>query len=81
MVGEENCCNQCSNIYAEAAYVSQKVSREILIKKENIYIDSQTLLTTAVANVIMQLHVMTGCDHNCGFYGRYEKLQSKSSVT
>ena len=22
-----------------------------------------------MADVIIQLHVMTGCDHNCGFYG------------
>ena len=48
------------NIYLQAAYVSQKVPGELLIKKNNIYVDSRTLFTTAVAHVIIQLHVMTG---------------------
>ena len=75
-----------SNKYRVAAYVSQKVYGELLIKKKNIYVDNQT----AMAHVILQLHVMTGCDHSCGFYGHgkknshkksYENLRSKSSVT
>ena len=33
------------------------------------YVDSQTLFNNEMADVIIQLHVMTGCDHNCGFYG------------
>ena len=58
-----------TNIYVQAAYVSQKVSEELLIKKKNINVDSQTLFTNAMSHVILQFHVMTGCDHNCGFYG------------
>ena len=26
-----------------------------------------------MAHLIIQLHVMTGCDHNCGFYGHCKK--------
>lgn len=62
-----------TDIYVQAAYVSQKVSGELLIKKKNIYVDSQSLFTTTMSDVIIQLHVMTGCDHNCGFYGRGKK--------
>ena len=62
-----------TDIYVQVAYVSQKVSGERLIKKKNTYIDSRALFTTAMAHVIIQLHVMTGCDHNCGFYGHGKK--------
>ena len=56
-----------TNIYVQVVYVQQKVSGELLIKKKSIYVDSRTLLITALVHVIIQLHVMTGCDHNCGF--------------
>ena len=66
-----------TNIYVQAAYVSQKVSGELLIKKKNIYVDRRTLFTAAMAHVIIQSHVMTGCDHNCGFYGHGKKAVIK----
>ena len=56
-----------TNIYVQVVYVQQKVSGELLIKKKSIYVDSRTLFITALVHVIIQLHVMTGCDHNCGF--------------
>ena len=36
--------------------------------------DCQTFLQSDISEVIIQLHVMTGCDHNCGFYGRGKKM-------
>ena len=60
------------------------------IKKKNIYVDRQILLINAMADVIIQLHDKTGCDHNYGFYGcrkknshrkSYKKLETKNSVT
>ena len=65
------------DIYAQAAYVSQKVSGELIIKKRNIYVNSRTLFNTAIAHVIMQLHVRTACDHNCGFYVHGKKAVIK----
>ena len=59
-----------TDIYVQAGYVSHEVNGTLLIKKKNSYIDCQTLLSSEMAEVIIQLHVMTGCDHNCGFYGR-----------
>ena len=35
-----------TDIYVQTACVSQKVSGEILTKKNNIYVDNQTLFTT-----------------------------------
>ena len=48
----------------------QHGSGQLFIKKKEIYLDSENLFTSVMANVIIQLHVMTGCDHNNGFYGR-----------
>ena len=42
-----------TDIYVKAAYVSQKASGELLIRKKNIYVDSRTLFTTAMAHVIV----------------------------
>ena len=44
-----------------------------LYKRKNSYINCQTLFHSDMAKVIIQLHVMTGCDNNCGFYGRGKK--------
>ena len=60
--------------FCAAAYVSQKVSGELLTNKKNIYVDSITLFTPAMSYVIIQLHFMTGCDHN---YGRGKKAVIK----
>ena len=35
------------------------------------------MFTSAMAHVIVQLHVLTGCDHNCGFYGHGKKAVIK----
>ena len=78
-----------TDIYVQVAYVPQKLSGERLIKKKNIYVESRALFTTAMAHVIIQLHVMTVVI-TTGFYGHgkksrhkksYEKLRSMSSVT
>ena len=66
-----------TDIYVQVAYVSQKVSGKLLIKKKNIHVDSRTLFTTAMAHVIIQSHVMTGFDYNCGLYGHGRKAVIK----
>ena len=62
-----------TDVYVHAAYVSHKVDGQFLMKKKNLYVDYQTFLQIDISEVIIQLHVMTGCDHNCGFYGRGKK--------
>ena len=62
-----------TDIYVQASYVSHEVSGKLLIKKKHTYIDCARLLNDEMAEVMIQLHVMTGCDHNCGFYGRGKK--------
>ena len=62
------------DVYVHAAYASHKVDGQLLMKKKNLYVDCQAFLQRDISEVIIQLHVMTGCDHNCGFYGRGEKM-------
>ena len=55
----------------------QKRSLRNFLSTKRTYVDSQTLFTTAMADVIIQLHVITGCDHKCGFYGHGKKAAIK----
>ena len=63
-----------TDIYVQAAYVSQNVSGKLLIKKKNIYVGSRTLFTTVMPDVIIQPHVVTGCEQNW-FLWMWEKKQ------
>ena len=76
---ERNHCSRCwrHQYLCPGSLCVTKVSGELLIKKKNIYVDSWTLFTTAMAHAIIQLHVMTDCDHNCGFYGHRKKAVIK----
>ena len=65
-----------SDIYVQAAYVSQKVSGELFIKKKS----SRTLFAPAMVYVIIQLHVMTSCHHSCGVSGRGKKTVTKKDM-
>ena len=53
--------------------MSHEVDGMLLIKRKHAHVDSKMMLTNEMAEVIIQLHVLTGCDHNCGFYGRGKK--------
>ena len=78
-----------TDIYVQAEYVSQNVSGKLLIKKKNIYVGSRTLCTIVMPDIILQSHVVTGCEQNWflwplgkkSYKKSYEKLRSKSSVT
>ena len=54
---------QNTDIYVQASYVLHEISGRLLIKRKHSYIDCKTLLSSEMAEVIIQLHVMTGCDH------------------
>ena len=57
--------------------MSHHVSGQLYLKKKKIYLNSENLFTSVMANVIILLHVMTGCDHNNGLYGRGKKALIK----
>ena len=55
--------------YVQAAYVANKVEGRLLLKQKNRIVDAKSLCQDDMIDCIIQLHVLTGCDHNSGFYG------------
>ena len=62
-----------TDVYVQAAYVSQKVTGDLLIKRKHVLINSRAMLSKEVADIIIPLHVITGSDHISGFYGHRKK--------
>ena len=60
--------------YVQAAYVSQNTSGLMCVKRKHQLISARCLCDEAMATSIIPLHVLTGCDHNSGFYGASKKL-------
>ena len=50
-------------------HVSHNADGQLFIKRKKTCLDSRGLLQQEIADIIIQLHSLTGCDHNNGFYG------------
>ena len=55
------------------------------MKNKNTLFKCTGLASSNIANVLIPFHVITGCDHTSGFYGRgkrsvFEKLQKDQEV-
>ena len=64
----------------QAAYVAHDLPGYLLIKNKNTLFKCTDLVSSNIANVLIPVRVITGCDHTSGFYGRgkksvFEKLQ------
>ena len=70
-----------ADIYVQLAYVAHKMPGLNIYKgKEKRFVDCRSLCSREMAEVIIQLHVMTGCDSNSAFFGvgkmkMFNKLQ------
>jgi hypothetical protein len=62
-----------TDVYVQAAYVSQQVRGDLLIKRKHVLINCRAMLSEEVADIIIPLHVITGSDHTSGFYGHGKK--------
>lgn len=62
-----------TDVYVQAAYVSQQFRGDLLIKRKHALINCKALLSHEVAQIIIPLHVITGSDHTSGFYGHGKK--------
>ena len=60
--------------YVQAAYVAQQISGLLCLKRKRELITARCLCSEEMAASIIPLHVLTGCDHNSGFYGASKKL-------
>jgi len=50
--------------YVQAAYVAHQTSGLLCLKRKHQLINAQNLCNAEMSAVIIQLHVLTGCDHN-----------------
>ena len=57
----------------QAAYVAHDLLGDFLIKNKNTPFKCTDLVLSNIANVLIPFHVITGCDHTSGFYGRGKK--------
>src|SRR5437867_2816456 len=62
-----------TDVYVQAAYVSQQLPGALLIKHKHTVISCSSLLSKELADIIMPPHVLTGSDHTSGFYGHGKK--------
>ncbi|KAG7171952.1 hypothetical protein Hamer_G000901 [Homarus americanus] len=60
--------------YVQAAFVAQQISGILCLKRKTQFITSRSLCDEEMAACIIPLNVLTGCDHNSGFYGTSKKL-------
>ena len=70
-----------TDVYVQAAYVSQQVRGDLLIKHKHTLINCRHMLSKEVADVIIPLHVITGSDHTSGFYGHGKKPVLEKVIT
>ena len=62
-----------TDAYVAAALISRQLPGILCIKRKQEMILCRELVTDEMANCIVQLHCMTGCDANSGFYGKGKK--------
>ena len=60
-------------VHVQAAYVAHDLLGDLLIKNKNTLFKCTDLVPSNIANVLIPFHVITGCDHTSGFYGRGKK--------
>ena len=68
MLGSED-----MDVYVQAAYVSQQLWGDLLIKHKNALINCCDMLLEKVVDVIILIHIITGSGHTSACYG-HEKI-------
>ena len=62
-----------TDVYVSSAYVSCRLQGELLIKHKSSLFRCSDMLPHDVADIIIPLHIITGCDYTSGFYGHGKK--------
>ena len=60
-----------TDVYVQSAFVAHKLSGLRIYKNavENNYVNCEKLCSSEMAEIIIQLHALTGCDSNSAFFG------------
>ena len=62
-----------TDVYIQVAYVTHDLPHDLFIKSKNTLFKCADLASINIANLLILLHVITGCDRTSGFYGRGKK--------
>ncbi|KAL8573120.1 hypothetical protein ACOMHN_027380 [Nucella lapillus] len=62
-----------TDVHVQAAYLSQQLPGDLLIKSKDAFINCRDMLSNEVSQIIIPFHVITGSDHTSGFYGHGKK--------
>ena len=57
----------------QASYVSNVLPGNLLIKHKNSLFSCKELVSREISKVIIPFHILTGCDHTSGFFGKGKK--------
>ena len=70
---------QGTDVYEQAAYISHKLPGLLCIRRKNANMFCRAFCSDELADVIISMHVITGCDSNSGFIGMGRNPISKQS--
>ena len=59
--------------YVQAAHIAHRIPEDLYIKGKQQFINASTLCDQEMASSIIQLHVLSGCDHNSRLCGVSKK--------
>ena len=59
-----------TDAYVSAAVISQQVPGKLCIKRKEALFSCKDMVTDEITDCVVQLHCMTGCNANSGFYGK-----------
>ena len=62
-----------TDVYVQASYVSNVLPGNLLIKHKNSLFSCKELVSREISKVIIPFHILTGCDHTSGFFGKGKK--------
>ena len=60
--------------YVQAFYVANKIESPLLIKRKRVFVSAKHLTDPCMVDTILPMYMLTGDDHNSGFYDKGKKL-------
>ena len=62
-----------TDVYVQGAFVSHVLPGNLYMKNKKLLFNCAEMLPGHIAKVVVPFHIITGCDHNSGFFGRGKK--------
>ena len=62
-----------TDVYVQAAFVSHVLPGNLYLKHKRSLFNCAEMLPDEISNFVVPFHIITGCDHTSGFFGRGKK--------